>query len=194
MEFHLNDFIKSIREDSVFVGKLFQIIEFQEKRDFGKPARLVKIRNVETKADQKIDENMLFQHFEKIDFKSVPIDTADTEWKLDELRDRNEESKPELEPKEESKSEIKIPEDAKEQIALIRKLIKEKCPTVSVRCGKGTAWGWVDIWGSADEFNSFSEAERKALTNLGLNCGGNCSNISPQDRKYYINKWLSSKQ
>jgi hypothetical protein len=127
---------------------------------------------------------MLFQYFEKIDFKSLPIESTD----LEEISKTVEELK--LEPK----VNLNIPEDAMEQIALIRKLIKEKCPTVSVRCGKGTAWGWVDIWGSADEFKTFSETERKALSDLGLNCGGNCSNISPQDRKYYINKWLSSKQ
>jgi len=82
-----------------------------------------------------------------------------------------------------------IPQDTKEQIALIRKIIKQKIPTVSVRNGRGTAWGWVEISGSG-EFHDFTEAERTALKELGLTPGGNFAVISPEDRKFWLRKWL----
>ena len=77
---------------------------------------------------------------------------------------------------------------AKEQIKIIRKEIKKVAPKVSVRMGRGTAWGWVDISGSASEWGIFTDEEREALTELGIRCGANCANISPDDRDWWVAK------
>lgn len=77
---------------------------------------------------------------------------------------------------------------AKEEITLIRSRLKRLCPSLSVRNGKGTAWGWVDIRGSADEFGHFTPAEKLALNSVGLSFGGNFAVISPDDREYWLNK------
>jgi hypothetical protein len=87
-----------------------------------------------------------------------------------------------------------IPEDNKEQIRAIRVIVKSKSPTLSVRCGKGTSWGWVDIRGSKNDFGEFTEEEKEALTDLGLNYGGNFAVISPEDRKRYLRRWLGFPQ
>jgi hypothetical protein len=73
------------------------------------------------------------------------------------------------------------------QIATIRKALKKLCPTLSVRRGRGTAYGWIEISGSK-EFGNFTEQEKRALDKFGLNYGSNFSVISPEDRKYYVEK------
>lgn len=74
-----------------------------------------------------------------------------------------------------------------EQIGIIRKALKSLGPTLSVRRGKGTAYAWIEIWGSG-EFGEFTKEEKQALEKFGLNYGGNCAVISPEDRKYYVEK------
>ena len=74
------------------------------------------------------------------------------------------------------------------QIGVIRKALKNLCPTLSIRRGSGTAYGWIDVWGSGDEFRNFTDEEKRALEKFGLNYGGNCAVISPEDRKYYAEK------
>ena len=69
----------------------------------------------------------------------------------------------------------------KEEISTIRKAIKNRCKTLSVRMGKGTAYGWIEISGSL-EFGNFSEAEKIMLRALCLNFGGNFAVISPDDK------------
>ena len=54
---------------------------------------------------------------------------------------------------------------------------------------RSTAYGWVDISGSATEWGNFTEEEKKALRNLGLRPGGNVVNIDPQGREYYLRLW-----
>ncbi len=45
---------------------------------------------------------------------------------------------------------------------------------VSVRSGRGTAWGWIDVW-ATDSLNGFSPAQRKAVESVvGGSAGGNC--------------------
>ena len=73
------------------------------------------------------------------------------------------------------------------QIKTIRRALKSLCPTLSVRRGRGTAYSWIDIWGSG-EFGEFTDQERKALEKFGLNYGGNCALISPESRNYYVEK------
>lgn len=77
--------------------------------------------------------------------------------------------------------------DAKEEIAIIRKAIKKRCPSLSVRGGRGTAYGWVEISGSG-EFSNFSETERKVLKEMGFTPGGNFAVISPEDRRHWVKK------
>lgn len=80
-----------------------------------------------------------------------------------------------------------VPDRPKEQIKIIRKIVKTKVPTVSVKTGKGTAWGWVNIRGS-QHLGMFTDNERKALIELGLAPGGNFAVLPPEDRKWFIQK------
>lgn len=73
------------------------------------------------------------------------------------------------------------------QIDAIRRALKKKCRTLSVRNGRGTAWGWVDITGS-DPGGCFTAAERAVLTELGMSPGGNFANIAPDARGYWLKK------
>ena len=75
-----------------------------------------------------------------------------------------------------------------QQIGIIRKALKKLCPTLSVRRGSGTAYGWIDILGSGDEFHNFTEKEKQARDIFGLGYGMNASVISPEDRKYWVEK------
>lgn len=77
--------------------------------------------------------------------------------------------------------------DARQEISEIRKAIKRTVPTVSVRNGRGTAWGWVEISGS-DDGGMFTGAERAGLSALGLSLGGNFSVISPDSRGFWHKK------
>jgi len=90
--------------------------------------------------------------------------------------------------------EVKIkdkctPMDTKQQISTIRKIVKGKTKTVSVRNGQGTAWGWVEISGSGD-FGNFTDRERIALRSLNIKSGGNFALISPENRASFIEKHL----
>jgi len=75
-----------------------------------------------------------------------------------------------------------------QQIGAIRKALKKLCPTLSVRRGSGTAYGWIDVWGSGDEFRNFTDEEKQALEKFGLGYGGNCAVIAPESREYYVKK------
>jgi hypothetical protein len=77
--------------------------------------------------------------------------------------------------------------ETKEEIAKIRKLLKMLTPTVSVRNGRGTAWGWVEISGSG-EYGNFTDSEKEGLMKAGLSYGGNFAVIHPDDREYRIEK------
>ena len=79
----------------------------------------------------------------------------------------------------------KYPSKAGDQIKLIRRIIKKKCPTISVRMGKGTSWGWVDI-SSKDIGARFTDKEIKCLKGLNMNPGSNWDLISPEDRGKFI--------
>ena len=74
-----------------------------------------------------------------------------------------------------------------QQIGVIRKALKKLCPTLSVRRGSGTAYGWIDILGSG-EFNNFTDQEKQALDKFGLGYGMNAAVISPEAMKYYVEK------
>ena len=73
------------------------------------------------------------------------------------------------------------------EIGLIRRALKRLAPTLSVRRGRGTAYSWIEIWGSG-EFRDFTEEERRALEEFGLPYGGNFAGISPERRRYYVEK------
>ena len=68
--------------------------------------------------------------------------------------------------------------DTKTTAKIIRKALKTKCKTLRVRMARGTAYGWIDIWGSGP-FSEFTDEEKKALDELGIPHGANCAGISP---------------
>ena len=74
------------------------------------------------------------------------------------------------------------------QRGIIRKALKKLCPTLSVRRGKGTAYSWIDVSGSGDEFGTFTEKEKQALDKFSLDYGMNAAVISPENRKWYVEK------
>ena len=87
------------------------------------------------------------------------------------------------EPKEESAPYV----PSSEAIKRIRKVLKARCKTLSVRMGKGTAYGWVEIWGSG-EYGNFTTEEKAALDHFGLKYGGNCCLIGPDETNYWVRK------
>lgn len=76
----------------------------------------------------------------------------------------------------------------KEEIASIRKSLRKLVPGLSVRIGKGTARGWVDIRGSG-EFGHFTPEQMEGLRDLGISPGMNLAVISPDDRAYWMRKF-----
>ena len=86
----------------------------------------------------------------------------------------------------------KYPSKAADQIKLIRRIIKAKCPTLSVRMGKGTSWGWVDI-SSKNIGARFTKNESSCLKSLGMTPGGNWDLISPADRPKFIEKHMAKR-
>ena len=89
------------------------------------------------------------------------------------------------------KKNLNVYENYSQAIKIIRKAIKFLAPTVSVRTGKGTAGGWIDIDGSADEFRHFTEQEKKGLKKFGFyNVSGNLVLISPESRKWAYQRAL----
>ena len=74
-----------------------------------------------------------------------------------------------------------------QNVAELRKLLKARCSTLSIRQGRGTAWGWCEISGSL-QGGTFTDTERQALTDAGLSPGGNFAVISPDSAKWWIAK------
>ena len=73
------------------------------------------------------------------------------------------------------------------ETAKIRKIIKDRCPTVSVRMGKGTARSWVHIDGSKDKFGRFTSTEKRCLKNFGIQTGlGGGTQIMPGEKPFFI--------
>lgn len=90
-----------------------------------------------------------------------------------------------------TKPKISVYKDYDEAIKIIRKAIKFLTPTVSVRRGKGTAYGWIDIDGTADEFRHFTLHEKRGLTEFGFpNVSGNLVLISPGGRPWAYKRAL----
>lgn len=71
--------------------------------------------------------------------------------------------------------------DAVKDIAEIRSILKSFMPKVSVRKGRGTGWGWVEVRGGGPN-GHFTAAEKATMTLLELPYGANYSVISPKDR------------
>lgn len=83
--------------------------------------------------------------------------------------------------------------DAKQEIAELRRLIKWFVQGISVKNGRGTAWGWIEIRGSM-KLGEFTEYERAALQQLGLQPGFNLAVISPDSRPHYLAKLGAMRQ
>jgi len=78
----------------------------------------------------------------------------------------------------------------KRDAAKVRKIIKSRCPTVSVKMGLGTARNFVDIMGSADEFGRFTAAEKKCLKSFGIDTGlGGGAVMNWRDRERFLKKY-----
>ena len=76
---------------------------------------------------------------------------------------------------------------ARSETAQIRKIIKGRCPTVSVRMGKGTARDWIQIDGSKDQFGRFTPTEKSCLKGFGLETGlGGGAQIMPNEKAYFL--------
>jgi len=80
------------------------------------------------------------------------------------------------------------PMTTQEEVAAIRKLLKALpgCEKLHVR--NGTAWGYVDITGSADTNGHFTAKERRTLREIGLGCIANATHIEPDSRRYWIDR------
>ncbi|MFH2109883.1 MAG: hypothetical protein ABIJ47_01340, partial [Candidatus Bathyarchaeota archaeon] len=78
--------------------------------------------------------------------------------------------------------------------ALIRDHVKAHCSTVSVRKGRGTAAGWLELTGS-DEYGRFTDTEKQQLEALGITVGGNHHGMDFGDKVQFIerNKLLAEK-
>lgn len=74
-----------------------------------------------------------------------------------------------------------------DEVAVIRRLLKQQAPTLSIRRGRGTSSGWVDIWGSGYG-GGFTAHERQVLDAVGLQPGGNFAGIAPDARAFWIKK------
>ena len=77
--------------------------------------------------------------------------------------------------------------DTKTVAKIVRKALKSKCKSLSIRMACGTAYGYIDIWGSG-ECHDFTEKERKVLTEFGIVPGGNCAHIAWDEYDYIINR------
>jgi len=75
----------------------------------------------------------------------------------------------------------------RKETAKIRKIIKSRCPTVSVKMGKGTARSWVQIDGSKDKFGRFTLTEKRCLRNFGIETGlGGGTQMMPGEKQFFI--------
>ena len=76
---------------------------------------------------------------------------------------------------------------ARAETAKVRKIIKKRCPTVSVRMETGTARGWVRINGSKDKFGKFTPTEKRCLKSFGIETGlGGGTDMMPGEKAYFI--------
>ncbi len=75
----------------------------------------------------------------------------------------------------------------KSNVRTIRKLIKQRCPTVSVRMGRGTVYGWAQV-ASRDIGAPFTSSEKKCLRELSLNPGNNWLPIPPDKVRAFLKK------
>lgn len=77
--------------------------------------------------------------------------------------------------------------DAIADIAELRGLLKDFMPKLSVRKGRGTGWGWLEIRGSAGN-GHFTQSEMDGMAFIGLPHGANYCVISPEDRAFWLDK------
>ncbi len=78
----------------------------------------------------------------------------------------------------------------KQETAKVRKILKARCPTLSVRMGLGTARNFIDILGSLDEFGRFTEDEKNCLKSFGIETGlGGGIVMNWQDREQFLQKY-----
>ena len=72
---------------------------------------------------------------------------------------------------------------AKENVKKLRKIVKKRCPTVSVRMGSGTVYGWAQISKGGE---GFTKKEIQCLKSFGFKPGGNWLPIPPDKVRNFI--------
>ncbi len=78
-----------------------------------------------------------------------------------------------------------------EKSKIIKNILKQKAPKMSVRRDRGTASSWISISGSGTEWGEFTEEEKQVMKELGLNnSGGNSYPLDYNSSDYYVAKWL----
>ena len=78
----------------------------------------------------------------------------------------------------------------KQETAKVRKIIKSRCPTLSVKMGLGTARNFIDIMGSKDEFGRFDVSEKRCLKSFGIDTGlGGGVVMDWRDRERFLKKY-----
>ncbi len=78
----------------------------------------------------------------------------------------------------------------KQETSKVRKILKARCPTISVRMGLGTARNFIDILGSLDEFGRFTEDEKSCLKSFGIETGlGGGVVMDWRDRARFLEKY-----
>jgi len=82
--------------------------------------------------------------------------------------------------------------DLNEQAASIRRVLRSVNPGIRVTRERGTAAGWVDVQRPTYEKPPITDLQWKQLEKLEVaDRWGNLKTISPEDRKYLLQKWLA---
>ena len=82
----------------------------------------------------------------------------------------------------------------KKETAKVRKILKSRCPTLSVRMGPGTARNFIDIMGSKDQFGRFTKEEKRCLDHFKIPHGlGGGVIMNWQDRQKFLKKFSKKK-
>jgi hypothetical protein len=75
-----------------------------------------------------------------------------------------------------------------DMIARIRKIIKARCKSLSVRHGRGTAYSWCEISGSGPG-GEFSQPEREALESFNMSYGVNFDVMDYEEQGIFLERY-----
>ena len=78
----------------------------------------------------------------------------------------------------------------KRETSKIRKIIKKRCPTLSIKMGQGTARDFIDIDGSKDRFGRFMSTEKRCLKGFGIDTGlGGGTVLDASDKRRFLKRF-----